>query len=99
MSATNIEKVATQHRTIIATRDQVSNDLGDEKIILNMKTGEYYGMNAVGSHVWDMIQESRTVDEVIAALVEKYGIDQERCEHDIMALLKEMSEVGLIEVS
>lgn len=99
MSVTNMEKVAMQHSRITATSDQVSNDLGDEKIILNMKTGEYYGMNPVGAHIWDFIQESRTLDEITAALMEKYGIDQERCEHDVITLLKELSEVGLIEVS
>lgn len=86
-------------RSIAAAGDQVSNVLGDEKIILDMKSGEYFGMNLVGADIWDYIQEPRKLDEIVAVLTNKYGIDQERCEADVLALLAELSDVGLIEIT
>ncbi|MBT5875715.1 MAG: PqqD family protein [Candidatus Latescibacteria bacterium] len=86
-------------RSFAAAGDQVSNVLGDEKIILDMKSGEYFGMNPVGADIWDYIQQPRKLDEIVAILMDKYGIDQERCETDVLALLAELSDVGLIEIT
>ena len=35
--------------------------LGEESAILNMKNSVYYGMNAVGTRVWNLLQQPKTV--------------------------------------
>lgn len=83
---------------VVATSDQVSCGLGQESAILNMKNSVYYGMNAVGTRVWNMIVEPRSVVQLRDALLDEYEVDPARCEQDLLQLLEQMRTEGLIEV-
>ena len=84
--------------TVIVSSQQVSCPLGDESAILNMKNSVYYGMNPVGTAVWNMLREPKTVAEIRDAIVNEYEVDEERCERDLFALLEQLRSEGLIEV-
>ena len=84
--------------TVVAAKDQVSSDLGGEVAILDLKAGVYYGLDAVGARNWSLIQEPRTVNEIRIILLEEYEVEPERCERDLLVLLKRLASEGLIEV-
>jgi len=81
-----------------ATRDHVSCSLGDEAAILNLNNTVYYGLNPVGTRVWDLVQQARSVREIRDALLDEYDVEAEQCERDLLDLLQKMREQGLIEV-
>lgn len=83
---------------VVATPEQVSCGLGEESAILNMKNSVYYGMNAVGTRVWNMIGEPRSIVQLRDALLDEYEVDPARCEQDLLQLLEQMRSEGLIEV-
>ena len=83
---------------IVASRDQVSADLDGEAVILGFAKGVYYGLEGVGTRVWSLIQEPRTVDEVCSTLVEEYDVEPEKCGSDLVALFEKLAKEGLIEV-
>src|SRR5215204_3614029 len=87
------------HSVVVAARDQVSSNLGEEVAILDLKAGVYYGLDAVGARIWDLIQKPRTVNGIQDALLEEYDVDPERCERDLIALLQRLAAEGLIEVN
>ena len=83
---------------IVAAKDQVFSDLGEEVVILNLKDGVYYGLDAVGARVWDLIQEARAVREIRDALLDEYDVEPELCERDLLTLLEELAARDLVEV-
>ena len=83
---------------VIAAKDQVSSDLGEEVVILNLKKGVYYGLDEVGARIWDLIQEPRAVREIRDLLLDEYDVEPERCERDLLALLEELAAEDLVEV-
>ena len=83
---------------VVVSQDQVSCDLSGESAILNLKAGVYYGLNEVGTKVWKLIQEPKRVSELWDAILEEYEVEPRRCETDIMALLQDLLDNGLIEV-
>ncbi len=84
--------------SVVATKDQVSSDLGGEVAILNLEADTYYGLDAVGARIWSLIQEPRTVEEIRDVLVSEYEVEPDRCESDLIALLQGLADEGLIEV-
>ncbi len=88
----------SENSTVVVTKDQVSADLSGEAAILNLKTSTYFGLNTVGASIWKLIQEPKTVGEIRDAITEEYDVEPERCEHDILELLQELSKNGLIEI-
>jgi Coenzyme PQQ synthesis protein D (PqqD) len=83
---------------VVATSDQVSSDLAGEVVILGLSSGVYYGLNEVGASIWNLIQQSRTIQEIQDALLQEYDVEASQLKQDIFSLLSELSAVGLIEV-
>lgn len=83
---------------IVAARDQVSCNLAGESVILNLKNGVYYGLNPVGARIWSLIQERKRVSEVRDLILEEYEVEREVCEEELLALLKDLQENGLLDV-
>ena len=86
------------YSSVVASKDQVSSDLGGEAVILNLKSGVYYSLNEVGVSIWNLIQQPKTVDEIRNAILAEYEVEPEQCDHDLLKLLQELVTVGLIEV-
>lgn len=79
--------------------NQVSSDLNGEAAILNLKTGTYFGLDPVGATIWRLIAQPRTVESVREAMLERFDVDPGRCERDLLELLSQLNEQGLIEIS
>ncbi len=87
-----------QNTEIIKVSDTVlSSQLGDESVILDHHNGLYFGLEGVGSFVWEKIQEKEmTVAEIKAAVAEEFEADEATIETDINALLIQLKEEQLI---
>lgn len=84
---------------ISIAKDQISSDLAGEAVILNLQSGTYYGLNTVGSRVWQLLQTPQTLDRLRTAILEEYQVDEQTCDRDLVALLQELETAGLIEVN
>jgi hypothetical protein len=88
----------TKDSIITIAKEQVSCDLAGEKAILDLKSGQYYGLNPVGTRIWDLVQVSRSVNEVLSILLDEFDVEAEACTRDLFALLEELQVKGLVEV-
>ena len=62
------KRALSSSSSVVAVEGQVSSDLGGEEFaILNLKTGTYYGLDAVGARIWALLLEPRTVDTSLIA--------------------------------
>lgn len=86
------------HSIVVVASEQVSCPLGEESAILNLKNSVYYGMNPVGTRVWNLLKQPRSVEELRNTLLREYDVDAELCERDLLELLGRMQREGLIEV-
>ncbi len=84
---------------IVVAQNQVSCDLAGEAAILNLKSGVYYGLNPVGARIWSLVQEPRTVVQILEALLGEYDVERPRLESDIRALLDQLADQGLVEIT
>jgi len=83
---------------VVATENQVSTNLEDEAVILHLKDGVYFGINQVGARIWNLLQVPRTVGEIRDVILEEYDVEPQRCEQDLLKLLKELHSKGLINI-
>src|SRR5438105_4482129 len=84
--------------TVRPSPDQVARDLDGEIIILNLATGTYYGLEAVGARVWELIHEQPTVRQLRDSLLAEFDVAADQCETDLLRLLGELQDRGLIEI-
>lgn len=83
---------------VCATDQQVSSEVEGETIILDLLGGTYFGLDAVGARVWELIQEPKSVDDVLDILLNEYEVDKERCREDLVTLLQDLEKHDLVEI-
>jgi N-acetylglucosaminyldiphosphoundecaprenol N-acetyl-beta-D-mannosaminyltransferase len=88
----------TLSTAVKAAAAQVSCDLAGETVILNLKDSIYYGLDEVGTCVWNLVQQQRTVAEVRDAILGIYDVAPDQCERDLMSLIEELESKGLVEI-
>ncbi len=77
---------------------QVSSYLEGEVVILDLEGGRYYGLDGVGSLVWDLLQQPRTLDELQEAVMTAYAVDPTACRHDLEEFLDDLCARGIVEL-
>lgn len=93
-----MKEMISERSTVVASKGQVSSDLGDEVAILDLDAGMYYGLDEAGARIWELIQEPRMVGDIRDTLVLEYDVEPDRCERDLVDLLQKLVGEGLVEV-
>ncbi len=88
----------TKQSIVFASKEQVFSEISGEVIILDMKSGVYYGLNEVGAKIWNLIQQPKTIVEIQNAILAEYEVEPEKCDRDILVLLQDLAAKGLVEV-
>jgi hypothetical protein len=82
------------------TQEQVSCELSGEVVVLSLKSGEYYGLNAVAAAAWSLMEEPRTVLELRDALLEEFtGVSAAECTAELLTLIEELRELELVSIA
>jgi hypothetical protein len=69
---------------------------GDEAVILNLETSEYYSANETGTFIWEQLNSGGKIGRIAAALAEEYGIPKEQAERDTHAFLAELAKLKIL---
>lgn len=70
--------------------------LESEAVLLNVQTGAYFGLNKVGTHIWQLYGEGKSLSEVIDGVCQRFEVTRERAEADVRAFTKTLVERGLL---
>ncbi len=79
-------------------RDVVFRELGGEMVLLNLKSGVYFGLNETGTQMWTLLAELKDPERVVEALEQEYAASRAQLEGDLRELLGTLRAKGLIEL-
>jgi hypothetical protein len=85
----------TLDRTVVPSEDAVFRELDGQSVLLNLATGLYFGLDAVGTHVWQLAAEDGSLRAVRQRLVDEYDADPSTVERDLLALGETLLAKGL----
>jgi hypothetical protein len=85
------------HARIRQSPRQVSCPVGDEFAILDLESGVYFGLDAVGAFVWERLP--RRIDELVDEVIAEFAVDRETAHRDLLALFADLERQGLVEVA
>jgi hypothetical protein len=75
----------------------VSRELNGETVILNLETGNYFGLNNVGARIWKGLTEGKTREEICNAVTEEFEVSEADAAADLDHLIGQMRAQGLVE--
>ena len=96
---TRIQDLVLNDSTVVASESVLSQNIGGETVLLQIESGEYYGLNEVGSRIWTLLQEGNSTREVLTTLVSEYGVAEEALSSDIGQFLRDLQDKGLIQIN
>jgi hypothetical protein len=70
--------------------------VGEETVLLDFEAGVYYGLDPVGTRMWELLAEGQSLDDVATGLTAEYEIDRETLARDLRTLVGELASHGLV---
>ena len=65
-------------------------------VLLNPQSGEYYTLDEIGSRIWELCDGTRTVSEIVGAIVQEYDAPAAEIEGDVLELLNDLAAEKLV---
>lgn len=79
--------------------DVLVRELDGESVILNLKSERYFGLDEVGTSMWQALSRSKLIQDAYEALLSEYDVAPEQLRNDLYQLIEQLVENGLINVS
>lgn len=76
--------------------DVVFRELDGEAVILHLGTGLYYGLDPVGTRIWQLLERRQPMEGVVSALTAEYDVDAATARADVLRLLDALCHKGLL---
>ncbi len=88
----------TTATTISQIEEIVASDIDGETVMMSIENGEYYGLDDIGSRIWELIEKPVKVSDLIDTLLERFDVDRETCKKDVLKFLNELNEDRILVV-
>lgn len=73
-------------------------DLGGESVLLHLGSGLYFGLDEVGTLIWTLLSEGRSLGEIQEHVLTRYDATAQQVEADLLRIVDELRDNGLLEV-
>ena len=89
-------KILTQSIKVLP--DILSQEVSGETVLLDLNSENYFGLNDVGTRIWQLIQEDGDLQKVYDTMLDEYDVDKKQLEKDMEELVAKLVDAGLIEI-
>lgn len=72
--------------------------VGDESVLLHLKSEVYLGLDPVGTRMWVALTESQSIQDAYDVLRAEYDVGDEDLRKDLQEFLGKLQENDLIEI-
>jgi len=90
------QHLITRVSTVAAPAGVVSSAVGPDAVLLDTRSGAYYGLNALGSRIWGAIAQPIGVGDLCDRLAADYDVPRDQISREIIEFLFELCAAGLV---
>ena len=84
--------------TLITRRaDLLASKVGEETVMLDMASGFYFGLDSIGTDIWQIIEQPTTVQAICDKLLAEYDVSEEQCRTETLIFLEDLLKNKMIE--
>jgi hypothetical protein len=84
---------------VVAPPHVLVRHLDGEAVLLNLETERYFGLDATGSRMWELVTTSPNIDEAYSKLAHEFDVQPELLRQHLVDLVKQLVDNGLLTVS
>jgi hypothetical protein len=70
--------------------------VGDESVLLHLKSETYLGLDPVGTRMWTLLTQSSSIQEAYDTLLREYDVDSRQLRSDLEDFLAKLLDNDLV---
>ncbi|RKZ48834.1 MAG: PqqD family protein [Gammaproteobacteria bacterium] len=86
------------NQTVKVLPDVLSQEVSGETVLLDLNNENYFGLNEVGTRIWQLLQEQNDLEGIYDILLDEYEVDAKQLRKDFDGIIKQLMDTGLIAI-
>ena len=86
-------------QTVSISDQVVFQEVSGETVLLDLDSESYFGLDEVGTRIWQLIAQDHSLQAVFTALLEEFEVEEATLKNDFGILFSELQAQGLIKLS
>ena len=83
-------------RRIKLSSEVLYQELKDEAVLLDLASEQYFGLDSVGTRIWQLLTDNGDTEYVISQMLQEYDVDEATLRCDVAAFIEKLDAAGLI---
>ena len=83
--------------TLEPSKDVLVQELAGESVLLDLASESYFGLNEVGTRLWQLLIEHGSPEKAVEVLLDEYEVDEKTLREDVLLLVNGFLESGLMQ--
>lgn len=80
----------------LRTEDISARTIGGETIVLDLPSSQYFAITGIGSRVFQLLAEDRTLDDLVSAITAEYEVDEPTARRDVESFVDRLRQARLL---
>ncbi len=68
-------------------------------VMFDVSAGKYFSLNEIATAIWNRLETAVSVEELCEELTQRYDVQPEVCQKEVIALLTRLQDRQLIQVA
>ena len=85
-------------KKVVLVKNLEVSDLAGEKVMIDFESGKYFMLKGSANEIWELIQEEKSIGEIIRSLMEIYIVKEEECRNALEDFLNALLKYRFIQV-
>ena len=86
------------NQTITLSPDVISQEVSGETVLLDLNSENYFGLDEVGTRVWQLIEASGKLQDIYDTMLAEYEVEPDQLLEDLEQLVTDIEKAGLVEL-
>jgi len=84
------------NQCFIVSSDVLFQEVSGEVVLLDLASEEYFGLDKIGTRIWQSIHSGTELSEALDQIVQDYNVSRSQLETDVERLLGQLIQAGLL---
>ena len=84
------------NQVVTLSPDVISLEVSGETVLLDLNSEHYFGLDEVGTRIWQLIDSSGNLQEIYDTMLSEYEVEADQLLEDMTQLLGDIEKAGLV---
>ncbi len=85
-----------KNQVVFRNADILVNEVDGETVMMSIENGSYYGMNPTGNYIWNLLEQEKSVADLLNGIAKTFALNAEQCENEVLPFIEKMLEEKIL---